>query len=41
MDYYDEIKNKLINDKVYSKVKYYLKEKHKVATCFEIGKLLY
>jgi len=30
MDYYDEIKNKLINDKVYSKVKYYLKENIKL-----------
>lgn len=41
MDYYNEIKNKLIDDEVYSKVKDYSKEKHKVITYFEIGKLLY
>ena len=41
MDYYNEIKNKLLDDEVYSKVKDYSKEKHKVITYFEIGKLLY
>jgi len=41
MDYYNEIKTKLIDDEVYSKVKDYSKEKHKVITYFEIGKLLY
>ena len=40
MNYYDEIKNRLINDEVYSKVKDYSKERHKVITYFEIGKLL-
>ena len=40
MDYYDEIKNKLIDEEVYSKVKDYSKERHKVITYFEIGKLL-
>ena len=40
MNYYNEIKNKLIDDEVYSKVKDYSKEKHKVITYFEIGKLL-
>ena len=40
MDYYNEIKNKLINDEVYSKIKDYSKERHKVITYFEIGKLL-
>ena len=40
MNYYDEIKNKLIDNEVYSRVKDYSKERHKVVTYFEIGKLL-
>lgn len=40
MNYYDEIKNKLIENEIYSKVKDYSKERHKVITYFEIGKLL-
>ena len=40
MNYYNEIKNKLIDDEIYSKVKDYSKERHKVITYFEIGKLL-
>ena len=40
MNYYNEIKNKLINNEVYSKVKDYSKERHKVITYFEIGRLL-
>ena len=40
MNYYNEIKNKLIDDEVYSKVKDYSKERHRVITYFEIGKLL-
>ena len=40
MNYYNEIKNKLIDNEVYSKVKDYSKERHKVITYFEIGKLL-
>ena len=40
MNYYNEIKNKLIDDEIYSKVKDYSKERHKVLTYFEIGKLL-
>lgn len=40
MNYYSEIKNKLIDDEVYSKIKDYSKERHKVITYFEIGKLL-
>ena len=40
MNYYNEIKKKLINDEVYSRVKDYSKEKHRVITYFEIGKLL-
>ena len=41
MNYYDEIKNKLIDNEIYSKVKDYSKERHRVMTYFEIGKLLY
>ena len=40
MNYYDEIKNKLIDNEVYSRVKDYSKERYKVITYFEIGKLL-
>ena len=40
MNYYNEIKNKIINNEIYSKVKDYSKEKHKVLTYFEIGALL-
>ncbi|MBR3661576.1 MAG: DUF1016 family protein [Bacilli bacterium] len=40
MNYYNEIKNKLIDNEIYSKVKDYSKERHKVITCFEIGRLL-
>lgn len=40
MDYYQSIKNKLIENEIYSKVKDYSKEKNKVMTYFEIGKLL-
>ena len=40
MNYYNEIKSKLIDDETYSKVKDYSKERHKVVTYFEIGKLL-
>ena len=38
--YYNEIKNKLIDNEIYQKVKDYSKEKNKVITYFEIGKLL-
>lgn len=41
MDYYQEIKTKIIDDEVYGQIKNYSKERHKVITCFEIGKLLY
>lgn len=41
MNYYDEIKNKLIDNEIYSKVKDYSKERNTVITYFEIGKLLY
>ena len=40
MNYYNEIKEKLIDNEIYSKVKDYSKERHKVITYFEIGKLL-
>ena len=40
MNYYNEIKNKIIDNEIYSKVKEYSKEKYKVITYFEIGKLL-
>ena len=40
MNYYNEIKNKLIDNEIYSKVKDYSNERHKVITYFEIGKLL-
>ena len=40
MNYYNEIKNKIIDNEVYLKVKDYSKERHKVITYFEIGKLL-
>ena len=40
MNYYDEIKNKLIDNEIYSRVKDYSKERNTVITYFEIGKLL-
>ena len=41
MNYYNEIKTKLIDTEIYLKVKDYSKERNKVITYFEIGKLLY
>ena len=40
MNYYNDIKNKIIDNEIYSKVKDYSKERHKVITYFEIGRLL-
>ena len=40
MNYYNEIKNKIIDNEIYSKVKDYSKERHRVITYYEIGKLL-
>ena len=40
INYYDEIKNKLIDNEIYNKVKDYSKERNKVITYFEVGKLL-
>lgn len=40
MNYYNEIKNKLIDNEEYSRIKDFSKERYKVITYFEIGKLL-
>ncbi len=40
MNYYNEIKNRLIDNETYARVKDYSKERHKVLTYYEIGKLL-
>ena len=40
MNYYNKIKTKLIDNEIYSRVKDYSKEKHRIITYFEIGKLL-
>ena len=40
MNYYNEIKNKLVDNEIYSKVKDYSKERNRVITYFETGKLL-
>ena len=41
MNYYNEIKTKLIENENYTKIKEYSKENHKVKIYFEIGKLLF
>ena len=41
MNYYTEIKNKLINEEIYAKVKDYSKERNKLNTYIEIGELIY
>lgn len=41
MNSYDEIKNKIIDNEVYAKVKDYSKERYKLKTYIEIGELLY
>ena len=41
MNYYNKIKQKLIDNEIYEKVKDYSKERHRVITYFETGKLLY
>ena len=41
VNYYDKIKDKLIDDDVYSKVKDFSKERHTLVTHYEVGKLLY
>ena len=40
MNYYNEIKNKLIDSEIYEKAKDYSKERNRVKTYFEIGRLL-
>ena len=40
MNYYNEIKEKLIKSEIYDRVKDYSKDRHKVIVYFEIEKLL-
>ena len=40
INYYDEIKEKLLKNEIYAKVKDYSKERNKVLTYFEVGKLV-
>lgn len=39
-DYYTLIKNKLIDNEIYERVKDYFKERNRVVTYYEIGRLL-
>lgn len=40
MNYYNEIKEKLLKSEIYDKAKDYAKDRNKVNVYFEIGKLL-
>ena len=40
MNYYNEIKNELINNEVYKRVKDYSKNKHELESYYKVGKLL-
>ena len=40
MNYYNEIKEKLIKSEIYDRAKDYSKDRHKVNVYFEIGRLL-
>ena len=40
MNYYNEIKNRLIDNEVYKKVKDYSKNKHELQSYYDVGKLL-
>ena len=40
MNYYNEIKNKLIDNEVYKKVKDYSKNRNELSTYYNVGKLL-
>ena len=40
MNYYNEIKNKLVDNEIYRKVKDYSKNKNELMTYYEVGKLL-
>ena len=39
-NYYDEIKNELINNEVYKKVKDYSKNRNELSTYYNVGKIL-
>ena len=41
MNYYNEIKNKLIDNEVYKRVKDYSKNRNDLSTYYEVGKLLF
>ena len=41
MNYYNDIKNKLIDNEIYSKVKNYSKNRHELKTYYNVGKLLF
>lgn len=40
MNYYNDIKTKLIENENYAKIKDYSKERYKVQTYYEVGKML-
>ena len=40
MNYYNEIKNELINNEIYKKVKDYSKNRNDLETYYNVGKLL-
>ena len=40
MNYYNEIKTKLIENENYSRIKDYSKERYKVETYYEVGRIL-
>ena len=40
MNYYSEIKNELVNNEIYKRVKDYSKSKHDLSTYYNVGKLL-
>ena len=40
MNYYNEIKNKLIDNEVYKRVKDYSKNMNEISTYYEVGRLL-
>ena len=41
INYYNEIKEQLLNNEIYEKTKDYSKERNRANTYFNIGKLLY
>lgn len=40
MNYYNEIKERLIKSEIYDRIKDYSKDRHKVSVYYEIGRLL-